>query len=85
MLYRPLRRGSLRLKVYADASFASSDDGSSQLGYLILLCDDHEACHVLAFSSKKSRRVVRPILAGEVYALLEMEEPTQPQPRCDRS
>eukprot|EP00170_Pyropia_yezoensis_P001479 contig_6504_g1483 len=68
LIYRTLRRGSLRLKVYADASFASNDDGSSQLGYLILLCDDRGACHVLSYSSKKSRRVVRSIMAGEVYA-----------------
>lgn len=68
LIYRPLRRRSLRLKVYADASFASNDDGSSQLGYIILLCDDRGACHVLSYSSKKSRRVVRSIMAGEVYA-----------------
>lgn len=68
LLYRPLRRGSLPLKVYADASFASSDDGSSQLGYLIWLSDDRGACHVLSYSSKKSILVVRSIMAGEVYA-----------------
>eukprot|EP00170_Pyropia_yezoensis_P002385 contig_10001_g2389 len=69
LIYRPLRRGSTRLKVYADASFASNDDESSQLGYLILLCDDRCACHVLSYSSKKSRRVVRSMMAGAVCAI----------------
>eukprot|EP00170_Pyropia_yezoensis_P005362 contig_21761_g5376 len=68
LIYRPLRRRSLRLNVYADASFASNDDGSSKLGYIILLCDDRGACHVLSYSSKKSHRMMRSIMAGEVYA-----------------
>lgn len=66
--YRPLDRSTLHLRVYADASFASNDDNSSQLGFIILLCDAADRCHVLAYSSKKSRRVVRSIMAGEVYA-----------------
>lgn len=66
--YRPLDRTTLHLRVYADASFASNDDNSSQLGFVILLCDAVDRCHVLAYSSKKSRRVVRSIMAGEVYA-----------------
>jgi len=54
--------------VYADASFASNDNGSFQLGCRILLCDSSGACHVLLYTSAKSRRVVRSIMAGEVYA-----------------
>lgn len=66
--YRPLERSSLRLKVHADASLVSYDDDSSQLGYLILMSDGLGACHVLSYNSKKSRRVVRSITAGDVYA-----------------
>lgn len=66
--YKPLDRTTLHLRVHADASFASNDDNSSQLGFIILLCDAADRCHVLAYSSKKSRRVVRSIMAGEVYA-----------------
>jgi len=54
--------------VYVDASFASNDNGSSQLGSRILLCDSSGACRVLLYTSAKSRRVVRSIMAGEVYA-----------------
>ena len=37
--YKSLDRVSLHLRCYADASFASNDDLSSQIGYVILLCD----------------------------------------------
>eukprot|EP00170_Pyropia_yezoensis_P001807 contig_7709_g1811 len=59
--YRRLDRASLRLHVYADASFATNKDQSSQIGYIILLCDASERTHVLAFTSRKSKRVVRSI------------------------
>jgi len=67
--YPPLDTTSLRLRAYADASFATNDDHSSQLGFLILLADASGRAHVLSFSSRKSKRVVRSIMAGEVYAL----------------
>lgn len=40
----------------------------SQLGYLLLLADQFNRFHVLACCSKKSKRVVRYIMAGEVFA-----------------
>lgn len=69
--YGPLDRGSLHLRAYVDASFASNDDHSSQLGYVILLCDGEDRCHVLDFASRKCKRVVRSIMAGETYAFAE--------------
>ena len=44
--YSHLYKDSLHLRVYADASFASNDDLSSQLEYIALLCDDRDGCHV---------------------------------------
>jgi len=69
--YSHLDKDSLHLRVYADASFVSNDDLSSQLGYIALLCDDRDGCHVLAYASKNARRVVRSIMAGEVYAFAD--------------
>ena len=69
--YGPLERASLHLRVYADASFASNDDMSSQLGFIALLCDGADRCHLLTYASKKARRVVRNIMAGEVYAFAD--------------
>jgi len=57
--------------VYTDASFASNDDLTSQLGYIILLCDKSNRCHVLQYSSRKSKRVVRSIMTGEMYSFTD--------------
>jgi len=71
LTYTKLERESLLLRVYADASFASNDDLSSQLGYIVSLCDSEDRCHVLTYRSKKARRIVRSIMAGEVYAFAD--------------
>eukprot|EP00168_Porphyra_purpurea_P016741 TRINITY_DN552_c0_g1_i1.p1 TRINITY_DN552_c0_g1~~TRINITY_DN552_c0_g1_i1.p1 ORF type:complete len:862 (-),score=144.43 TRINITY_DN552_c0_g1_i1:471-2858(-) len=68
LVYPKLDRLTLRLHAYSDASFATSLDKSSQVGFIILLCDASGRAHVLSFRSKKSRRVVQSIMAGEVYA-----------------
>ena len=69
--YKPLERESLHLRVHADSSFHSNDDMSSQLGYIVLLCDTADQCHVLTYSSKKARRIVGSIVAGEDYAFAD--------------
>lgn len=71
LTYKPLDQKTVHLRVYADASHATNDDLSSQLGYLILLADASNACHVIDYASRKSRRVVRSIMGGETCALLD--------------
>lgn len=71
LVYDKLDKDSLHLRVYVDASFASNDDMSSQLGFIILLCDDHNRFHVIELSSRKSKRVVRSIMGGELYAFTD--------------
>lgn len=66
--YPKLDKTTLQLRAYADASFATNRDHSSQVGYIILLCDGTGCAHILSFGSRKSRRVVRSAMAGEVYA-----------------
>jgi len=66
--YHPLDISGLRIRAYADAAYATNKDGSSQVGYLVLLCDESGRAHILSFSSRKCRRVVHFIMAGEVYA-----------------
>jgi len=68
---KPLERASLHLRVFADAPLHSSNDMSSQLGYTVLLCDAEDECLVLTYSSRKARRIVRSIMAGEVYAFAD--------------
>lgn len=65
-----LRNKGLHLRVYCDASFAGNRDLTSQLGFIILLADEDNNCHILDFSSRKSDRVVRSIMSGEMYAFL---------------
>lgn len=69
--YSPLDRSTLRLRAYADSSFANNADQSSQLGFIVLLCDGSGAAHVLSYASRKCKRVVRSVMAGEVYAFSE--------------
>lgn len=66
--YPKLDRSTLHLRVYSDSSFANNCDQSSQIGYVIMLCDESGQAHVLSFVSRKCRRVVRSVMAGEVYA-----------------
>lgn len=60
------------MQAYTEASFAFNDDMSSQIGYVILLCDDAKNCHVMENLEKKSKRVVRSIRSSELYALAEL-------------
>jgi hypothetical protein len=69
LTYLPLDLPSARLVVYADASYAANTDRSSQIGYTISLVDRSDICHLLAYSSKKSPRVVTSIFSGEAIAL----------------
>ncbi len=53
---------------YADASFATNHNLTSQLGYIFLLCDKWDNACTLHYASYKSRRVARSILDAEKYA-----------------
>ena len=62
------------IREYSDAGFAKNDDLKSQLGMIILLVDKyHNAC-LLHYASWKSRRVVRSILAAELYAFVSYND-----------
>jgi hypothetical protein len=63
--------GDLRVVAFSDAGFASHEDKSSQLGYVILLVDQHDHANIIAYASKKCRRVTRSDLASEMFALVE--------------
>ncbi|KAA8490395.1 Transposon Ty4-J Gag-Pol polyprotein [Porphyridium purpureum] len=68
IVYAPLT-GPLRLRVFADASYASNDDGSSQLGYVIFLGDQSSRVHLLHYASHKARQVCHSVLSAELLAL----------------
>ena len=71
LLQQPLDVSSLSLKVYIDAAFANSPDLRSQLGFIVLLCDGHNRCNILHYSSYMAKRVTRSVLGAEVSAFAD--------------
>lgn len=69
LTFNTLGEDSLYLKVYVNASFVTNKDYSSQIGYIVILCDKSGSCHILDYCSRKSRRVARSIMGGEVMSL----------------
>lgn len=70
--FRALDLSSVRLVCYSDAGFAShEDDLRSQLGFVIAMVDDAGRANVVAYASRKCRRVTRSVLASELLALVE--------------
>lgn len=57
--YCKLDEAILHIRVYTDASFGTNDDMTSQLGLLVLLCDNEDKVHIMDVGSKKWKRVVR--------------------------
>ena len=63
---------TLHIRDYADASFSTNREHTSQLGYIVLLCDKNDNACVLHFTSYKSRRVARSLLGAETYAFADV-------------
>lgn len=59
LVMKKLDKNSLHIRAYADSSFLNNNDMSSQLGFIVLLCDKYDNCNILHCASYKSRRVVR--------------------------
>ena len=80
--YLPLDMICTKLYVFVDGSFANNKDLSSQIGYLIILAnesindpsDDPNSFQItgnlIHWSSTKSKRVTRSILASEIYGMV---------------
>ena len=66
--YHKLSINSRHIRVYSHASLASNEDNSSQLGYVIMLTDRNDNVDVLSYFSKNSKRILRSIIAEEVFA-----------------
>ena len=66
-----LQLSSLKIAVYSDASYGNLNDGSSQGGYIVFICDKCGNCAPVSWASKKLKRVVRSTLAAETLAAIE--------------
>ena len=70
-----LHKGTLTLVGWSDAAYGKlSEDGRCRLGYIIGLMSSSLSgpCHVLRWTSKFTRKLVRSSLGGEAYAFSEM-------------
>ena len=66
-----LDQKSLKLIVFADASYANLTDGGSQGGHIMFLCDKHGRCAPISWASKRIKRVARSTLSAETQSVLE--------------
>jgi hypothetical protein len=71
MCFPQLDLSTLRVVVFADASFAQNEDFSSQVGYIVLLMDAEHQCAPIMHSSCKAKRITRSGLAAEGIALAD--------------
>ena len=63
-----LDKKSVHIKVFVDSSFANTPDLKTQLGFIVAQSDNSKRCNILHFTSYKSRRTVRSVMGGELYA-----------------
>ncbi len=63
---------TLQIRAYADASFSTNRDHTSQLGYIALLCDKNDNACMLHFASYKSHGVAGSALGAETYAFADV-------------
>ena len=75
--YLPIELKSAKLFVFVDGSFANNKDFSSQFGYEIIIAnettgdDEFEIQgNLIHWSSTKSKRVTRSVLASEIYGMV---------------
>ena len=69
LAFPKLNLDNIRIRRYADASFASNVNFSSQIVIIVLIVDDNLDAVIIHYSSRKCKRVTRSILVSELYAL----------------
>lgn len=67
--YVPLSMDGAKLLLFTDSSFANARDLRSQLGFVILLADEHGNANVIHYASSRCRRVTRSVMASELHNL----------------
>jgi len=77
LLYVPVNLPTAKLFVFVDGSFANNKDFSSQLGYEIIIANESTGendftihGNLIHWSSTKSKRVTRSVLASEIYGMV---------------
>jgi hypothetical protein len=81
--YVPIELSTAKLIVFVNGSFANNNDLSSQLGFIIMLVNERQGSNensnspsftiegnIIHWSSTKCKRVIRSVLALEIYAMV---------------
>lgn len=66
-----LYKGTVHIHAYANPAFSTNYYLTSQIDIFIVLCNVKNKSHVLDFSNKKSKRIVRSITVGEISAFID--------------
>ena len=67
--YVPMNASGTRLATFVDGSFTDNKDLSSQLGYITAIMDDNDNANIIHYSSAKSKRITRSVLAAKLSAM----------------
>jgi hypothetical protein len=59
----------LKLMIFTDAAFVNTSDLHSQIDYVVCLIDDDHRANVIHWLFIKCKRVIRSVLATELYAM----------------
>lgn len=79
LTFIPLDLATAKIFVFVDGSFANNEDLTSQLGFVIVLANESIDAdndrftikgNIVHFSSTKSKRITRSVLASEVYGMV---------------
>lgn len=71
LVYRKQDLSTVKIVCFTDAGYAThNDDSHSQLGYVIAMVDNANVANVIAYASRRCRRVTRSVLASELLALV---------------
>lgn len=68
--FSALKKSELHIRAHSNASYGTNDDLSSQLRCIIMFCDNSNRFHILGYSRYNSKRAIRSVMGGEVYALM---------------
>lgn len=66
----PLKKESIELAVFANVSFASNSNMPTQLGFVIALRDCDSNTNIFHYSSIKSERATRVVLAAKLFVVV---------------
>lgn len=82
IVFQPLDMTSLHVVGFSDAYFANNKDHSTQIGYIIFVCDGSNISVQIQFKSYKVRRIVRSVHSGKFIALSDKYDTAHTVRRC---